>query len=80
MSPSDKKDVGREPAGFRRAGGRRGTGGTRLLEHHSQGDSYPRDCAGLVETLSHAQGQVFQDATWLMGIEHPKGSRGPVRC
>lgn len=40
----------------------------------------PRDCAGLVETLSHARGQVFQDATWLMGIEHPKGSRGRVRC
>ena len=40
----------------------------------------PRDCAGLVETMSHTWGQVFQDATWLMGTEHPKGSRGPVRC
>ena len=42
MSLSDKKDVGRELAGFKRAGGRHGTGGTRLLEHHSQGDRYPQ--------------------------------------
>ena len=42
MSPSDKKEVGRELAGFQRVGGQHGMGGTRLLEHHSQGDRHPQ--------------------------------------
>ena len=77
MSFSDKKDVGRELAGFKRAVIQEGQGCWNITLRET---GIPRDCAGLVETLSHTWGQVFQDATWLMGTEHPKGSRGPVRC
>lgn len=78
MSPSDETEVGRELAGFKRAGGRAVREGLGCWNITLRETGISRDF--LVETLSHSLGQVFQDATWLMGIEHPKCSRGPVRC